>query len=87
MTRYEFAAALWRAVNNGAIIDAQMAKAIKEFEPELEEVNKIMRYRIDTVAGKDNSVYKTERLRVNKNDDPFTHMKRDDYGTKTYTNK
>ena len=87
MTRYEFAAALWRAVNNGAIIDAQMAKAIKEFEPELEEVNKIMHYRIDTVAGKDNSVHKTERLRVNKNDDPFTHMKRDDYGTKTYTNK
>ena len=87
MTRYEFAAALWRAVNNGAIIDAQMTKAIKEFEPELEEVNKIMRYRIDTVAGKDNSVHKTERLRVNKNDDPFTHMKRDDYGTKTYTNK
>ena len=87
MTRYEFAAALWRAVNNGAIIDAQMAKAIKEFEPELEEVNKIMRYRIDTVAGKDNSVHKTERLRVNKNDDPFTHMKRDDYGNKTYTNK
>lgn len=87
MTRYEFAAALWRAVNNGAIIDAQMAKAIKEFEPELEEVNKIMRYRIDIVAGKDNPVHKTERLRVNKNDDPFTHMKRDDYGTKTYTNK
>ena len=87
MTRYEFAAALWRAVNNGAIIDSQMAKAIKEFEPELEEVNKIMRYRIDTVAGKDNSVHKTERLRVNKNDDPLTHMKRDDYGTKTYTNK
>lgn len=87
MTRYEFAAALWRAVNNGAIIDAQMAKAIKEFEPELEEVNKIMRYRIDTVAGKDNSIHKTERLRVNKNNDPFTHMKRDDYGTKTYTNK
>lgn len=87
MTRYEFAAALWRAVNNGAIIDVQMAKAIKEFEPELEEVNKIMRYRIDTVAGKDNSVHKTERLRVNKNDDPFTHMKRDDYGTKIYTNK
>ena len=87
MTRYEFAAALWRAVNNGAIIDSQMAKAIKEFEPELEEVNKIMRYRIDTVAGKDNSVHKTERLRVNKNDDPFTHMKRDNYGTKTYTNK
>lgn len=87
MTRYEFAAALWRAVNNGAIIDSQMAKAIKEFEPELEEVNKIMRYRIDTVAGKDNSVHKTERLRVNKNNDPFTHMKRDDYGTKTYTNK
>lgn len=87
MTRYEFAAALWRAVNNGAIIDSQMAKAIKEFEPEFEEVNKIMRYRIDTVAGEDNSVHKTERLRVNKNDDPFTHMKRDDYGTKTYTNK
>ena len=87
MTRYEFAAALWRAVNNGAIIDSQMAKAIKEFEPELEEINKIMRYRIDTVAGKDNSVHKTERLRVNKNDDPFTHMKRDDYGTKIYTNK
>lgn len=87
MTRYEFAVALWRAVNNGAIIDSQMAKAIKEFEPELEEVNKIMRYRIDTVAGKDNSVHKTERLRVNKNDDPFTHMKRDDYGTKIYTNK
>ena len=87
MTRYEFAAALWRVVNNGAIIDAQMAKAIKEFEPELEEVNKIMRYRIDTVAGKDNSVHKIERLRVNKNDDPFTHMKRDDYGNKTYTNK
>jgi hypothetical protein len=87
MTRYEFAAALWRAVNNGAIIDTQMAKAIKEFEPELEEVNKIMRYRIDTVAGKNNSVHKTERLRVNKNDDPFIHMKRDDYGTKTYINK
>ena len=87
MTRYEFAAALWRAVNNGAIIDSQMAKAIKEFEPELEEVNKIMRYRIDTVAGEDNSVHKTERLRVNKNDDPFTHMKRDDYGTETYINK
>ena len=38
MTRYEFAAIIYRALQNGAPIDSDMAKAIGEFEPEINRI-------------------------------------------------
>ena len=38
MTRYEMAALIYRAIQNGAVADEQMARALKEFQPELERI-------------------------------------------------
>mgnify|MGYP000426498695 CR=1 FL=1 len=38
MTRYEFAAIIYRALQNGAPIDSDMAKAIGEFDPEINRI-------------------------------------------------
>lgn len=54
MTRYEFAAMLYRALEKGIQIDAEL---IKEFEPELGRI------RIDHIRGKGTN--KVERVRVN----------------------
>lgn len=79
MTRYEFATALYRALQNGAVMDANMVKAIKEFKPELKDVEDAQRFVIKHESGSDNEIHKVERVSVNtKNVDG---MYRDAYGT------
>ena len=68
MTRYEFAAMLYRAIENGAALEE---KIIKEFEPELGRI------RVDRISGEDGDRDKIERVRVND-----TKGERDNYGNK-----
>ena len=68
MTRYEFAAMLYRAIENGAALEE---KIIKEFEPELGRI------RVDRISGEDGARNKIERVRVNA-----TKGERDHYGNK-----
>ena len=68
MTRYEFAAMLYRAIENGAALEE---KIIKEFEPELGRI------RVDRISGEDGDRDKIERVRVNDN-----KGERDHYGNK-----
>ena len=67
MTRYEFAAMLFRAMEQGVVLSEQIRQ---EFEKELGRV------RVDRVKGADNDPNKIERVRVNKAAD------RDNYGSK-----
>ena len=68
MTRYEFAAMLYRAMQKGAQIDS---KIIKEFAPELGRI------RVDRISGEDGDRNKIERVRINGPRD-----ERDHYGSK-----
>lgn len=68
MTRYEFAAMLYRAIENGAALEE---KIIKEFEPELGRI------RVERISGEDGDRDKIERVRVND-----TKGERDHYGNK-----
>ena len=68
MTRYEFAAMLYRAIENGAALEERI---IKEFEPELGRI------RVDRISGEDGDRNKIERVRVND-----TKGERDHYGNK-----
>ncbi|WP_302122409.1 ESPR-type extended signal peptide-containing protein [Acidaminococcus fermentans] len=68
MTRYEFAAMLYRAIENGAALEE---KIIKEFEPELGRI------RVDRISGEDGDRNKIERVRVNA-----VKGERDHYGNK-----
>ena len=68
MTRYEFAAMLYRAIENGAALEE---KIIKEFEPELGRI------RVDRISGEDGDRDKIERVRVND-----TKGESDHYGNK-----
>ena len=68
MTRYEFAAMLYRAIEKGAALEE---KIIKEFETELGRI------RVDRISGEDGDRDKIERVRVND-----TKGERDHYGNK-----
>ncbi|WP_276634470.1 ESPR-type extended signal peptide-containing protein [Phascolarctobacterium succinatutens] len=68
MTRYEFAAMLYHAIENGAALEERI---IKEFEPELGRI------RVDRISGEDGDRNKIERVRVND-----TKGERDHYGNK-----
>ena len=81
MTRYEFAAVIYRALQNGAPIDGYMGRAIEEFNPELERINQLDRIRVDRVYGKDTDRDKIERVRVNK-DNEEQNIYRDYYGSR-----
>ncbi len=70
MSRYEFAAMLYRAMQNGAQLDS---KIINEFAPEMGRI------RVDRISGKDNDRNKIERVRVNYGDQ---NDKRDHYGSR-----
>ena len=74
LTRYEFAVALDRAISAG-YMNPELGRAIKEFKPELDSIYANMRFRVDRESGKDGSVNKVERVRVNKD------SARDNYGT------
>lgn len=65
MTRYEFAAIIYRALQNGAPVDGNMGKAMEEFGPEMEKVREAYRFRVDRISGGDNDRNKVERVRVN----------------------
>lgn len=80
MTRYEFAAVIYRALQNGAAIDSKMAKAMGEFEPELNRIQELDRTRVDRISGKDNDRHKVERVRVNNKDNKKMNDYRDVYG-------
>ena len=80
MTRYEFAAVIYRALQNGAPIDPKMAKAMGEFEPELNRIQELDRTRVDRISGKDNDRHKVERVRVNNKDNKKMKDYRDVYG-------
>ncbi len=81
LTRYEYAAIIYRALQNGAPSDADMAKAVNEFGPELEQVQNIERFRVDRISGKDNDRHKVERVRINDKDNKAKNDFRDVYGT------
>ena len=60
MTRYEMAALIYRAIQNGAVADEQMARALKEFQPELERI------RVDTISKHKDGTPDIQRVRVIK---------------------
>ncbi|WP_349687620.1 S-layer homology domain-containing protein [Acidaminococcus sp. DS4831] len=47
LTRYEYAAIIYRALQNGAPSDGDMTRSVDEFGPELEKVQSIDRFRVD----------------------------------------
>ena len=82
LTRYEYAAIIYRALQNGAPSDGNMARAVDEFGPELTKVQAIDRFRVDRIAGKDNDRHKIERVRVNSQDNKEKNDYRDVYGSR-----
>ncbi len=54
MTRYEYAAIIYRALQNGAPSDGNMTRSVDDFGPELVKVQNIDRFRVDRISGKDN---------------------------------
>lgn len=80
MTRYEYAAIIYRALQNGAPSDGNMTRSVDDFGPELVKVQKIDRFRVDRISGKDNDRHKVERVRVNDKDDKAQNVYRDVYG-------
>lgn len=58
MTRYEMAALIYRAIQNGAVADDQMVRALKEFQPELERI------RVDTISKHKDGTPDIQRVRV-----------------------
>lgn len=80
MTRYEYAAIIYRALQNGAPSDGNMTRSVDDFGPELVKVQNIDRFRVDRIFGKDNDRHKVERVRVNDKDDKAQNVYRDVYG-------
>lgn len=80
MTRYEYAAIIYRALQNGAPSDGNMTRSVDDFGPELVKVQNIDRFRVDRISGKDNDRHKVERVRVNDKDDKAQNVYRDVYG-------
>lgn len=68
MSRYEFAAMLYHAMQNGAQLES---KIINEFMPEMGRI------RVDRISGNDGDRHKIERVRVNG-----PRNERDHYGSK-----
>lgn len=82
MTRYEYAAIIYRALQNGAPSDGTMARSVDEFGPELVKVQNIDRFRVDRISGKDNDRNKVERVRINDKDNAVENDYRDVYGSR-----
>lgn len=80
MTRYEYAAIIYRALQNGAPSDGNMTRSVDDFGSELVKVQNIDRFRVDRISGKDNDRHKVERVRVNDKDDKAQNVYRDVYG-------
>ena len=82
LTRYEYAAIIYRALQNGAPADGNMARSVDEFGSELESIRNIDRFRVDRVSGGDNDRNKVERVRINDKDDVDQNDYRDNYGSR-----
>lgn len=82
MTRYEYAAVIYRALQNGAPVDADMARSVEEFKPELTQIQEAERFRVDRISGKDNDRHKVERVRVNSENSKEKQGSRDVYGSR-----
>ncbi|WP_366208659.1 YadA-like family protein [uncultured Veillonella sp.] len=82
LTRYEFAAALYRAIQNGAPMDRDMLKGIQEFNSEITLLSNLDHSRVDRVSGEDGDRHKVERVRINNEDDKVNEVFRDVYGGK-----
>ena len=82
LTRYEYAAIIYRALQNGAPVDGNMARSVDEFGSELESIRNIDRFRVDRVSGGDNDRNKVERIRINDKDDVDQNDYRDNYGSR-----
>ena len=80
MTRYEYAAVIYRALQKGAPVDADMGRSLGEFGPEIEKVATADRFRVDRISGKDTDRHKVERVRINDKDEG--DVLRDVYGSK-----
>lgn len=63
-TRYEMAAMVYRALEAGAPVDMTMRRALREFSPEIAEIQQ-SRLRVDRISGADLDRYKVERVRIN----------------------
>ncbi len=70
MTRYEFAAMLYRAIEKGQALEARI---LQEFAPELGRI------RVERIHGADNDKHKIERVRVNRG---AGYGERDRYGSR-----
>ena len=81
MSRYEYAAIIYRALQNGAPLDGNMVQSMKEFKPEIEAAREADRFRVDRISGKDNDRHKVERVRVNSADNKAEKDFRDVYGS------
>ena len=81
MSRYEYAAIIYRALQNGAPLDGNMVQSMKEFKPEIEAAREAYRFRVDRISGKDNNRHKVERVRVNSADNKSEKDFRDVYGS------
>lgn len=81
MTRYEYAAIIYRALQNGAPSDGTMVRSVDEFGSELVKVQNIDRFRVDRISGKDNDRNKVERVRINNKDNAEKNDYRDVYGS------
>lgn len=79
MSRYEYAAIIYRALQNGAPLDGNMVQSMKEFKPEIEAAREADRFRVDRISGKDNDRHKVERVRVNSADNKAEKDFRDVY--------
>ena len=82
MTRYEYAAIIYRALQNGAPSDGTMVRSVDEFGSELVKVQNIDRFRVDRISGKDNNRNKVERVRINDKDNAAKNDYRDVYGSR-----
>lgn len=81
MSRYEYAAIIYRALQNGAPLDGNMVQSMKEFKPEIEAAREADRFRVERISGKDNDRHKVERVRVNSADNKAEKDFRDVYGS------
>ena len=81
MTRWVFAAIIYRALPNGAPLASDMAKASGEVDPEINRIKDLDRTRVDRISGKDNDRHKVERVRVNNESNKEKGDYRDVYGS------
>lgn len=81
MTRYEYATVIYRALQNGAPVDADMGRSLGEFGSEIEKVAEADRFRVDRISGKDGDRHKVERVRINDKNDKLNNDYRDVYGS------